>query len=263
MKEDMKKDIFYARTYRHLEINLWRSMLYSLFIVVPSVLLFIINIENITQIMSEIVVFVFGKTAPGISLYIREDAFSILATMKFIEFPTVYPEAGATLLNFLIALTIIIFCNTGRRKGKPVPIYITIMAMIHIINCVYFIFATNYFPYTTFEYSNLYIKQQLGIWLAFIVMVGMVTALQGKIGFGYRLLMYVAVMSYSFIFGTIRYILFLYVIEEFSILYMAVMFFVLGPFFDFLYLVWIYGIFMNKVIQLHETTKGKGMWKWS
>ena len=41
------------------------------------------------------------------------------------------------------------------------------------------------------------------------------------------------------------------------------MFFAFGPFFDFLYLVGIYGFFMDKVIKFYESAKGKGAWRWS
>ncbi len=258
-----KKTIYYARTYRHLKVSALATVAYILCLVIPSVVIFVANIESITKFMSELAVTVFGVVAPGISLYIREDAFSILATIKFVEFPTVYPSMVTSLMNFVVALAIVIFCNTGRRMGKPVPIYITIMAMIHTINSVYFIFATNYFPYTVFDYSNLYMKQQIGIWLAFIIMMGMVTALQGKVGLFYRITSYVLVMAYSLVFGIVRYVAFLYILEQFSIIYMALMFFVLGPFFDFLYLVWIYGIFMDKVIALQDSEKGRGDWQWS
>ena len=44
---------------------------------------------------------------------------------------------------------------------------------------------------------------------------------------------------------------------------MALMFFVFGPFFDFLYLVGIYSIFINKMIELYESQAGKDEWLWS
>lgn len=263
MEHKEKKKIYYSRTYRRLKVNTIGTILYFCFLVLPALILFVLNIENITHLMSKCAVDILGKIYPGIPLYIREDTFSILSTMKFVELPTVYPQIGFCVLNFLMVLCLIIFCCTGSRKGRPISIFMTIMLVIHIINCIYFIFAANYFPYTAFQYSNLYMKQQIGIWLTFIVMMGLVTALQGTKVLVYNILAFVSVMLYSFAFGFVRYILFLYVIEEFSIIYMALMFFALGPFFDFLYLVGIYGFFMNKVICVYESAKGKGEWKWS
>jgi hypothetical protein len=44
---------------------------------------------------------------------------------------------------------------------------------------------------------------------------------------------------------------------------MALMFFSFGPFFDFLYLVYIYGLYVEKVISVSESQEGKGVWEWS
>lgn len=263
MENKEKKKIYYSRTYRHLKVNTAGSILYLVCIVLPVLLLFVFNMNNITHFMSELTVDILGKVYPGIPLYIREDTFSILGTMAFVELPTVYPQIEFCILNFIAVLFLVIFCCTGSRKGRPVSIYMTIIFVVHIINCIYFIFAANYFPYTAFQYSNLYVKQQIGIWLTFIVMMGLVTALQGTKALLYKVLAFFSVILYSLLFGFVRYVLFLYIIEEFSIIYMALMFFALGPFFDFLYLVGIYGFFMNKIINVYESAKGKGEWTWS
>lgn len=263
MKYKEKKTIYYSRTYRHLKANMLGSILYLVVAVLPVLLIFIFNIRNITHFMSKSAVDILGKIYPGSSLYIQEDTFSILGAIEVVDLPTIYPQIGFTILNFLVILLLILFCCTGSRKGRPISIFLTIIFVIHTINCIYFVFASNYFPYTAFDYSNLYIKQQIGIWIAFIVMMGLVTATQGRKALLYRLLAFFSVLVYSFLFGFIRYILFLYIIEEFSIIYMALMFFALGPFFDFLYLVGIYGFFMNKIIDFYESPKGKEEWEWS
>lgn len=263
MENKEKKKIYYSRTYRHLRMNVPGTALYLCVIVLPVLILFVLNLNNITHLMAKCAVNILGEIYPGIPLYIREDTFSILGTIECVDLPTVYPQIGFSILNFLVVLLLVIFCCTGNRNGRPISIFLTIMLVIHIINCIYFIFAANYFPYTAFQYSNLYVKQQIGIWLTFIVMVGLVTALWGTSVLLYKVLAFFSILLYSFLFGFIRYILFLYIIQEFSIIYMALMFFVLGPFFDFLYLVGIYGFFMNKVIKVYESSKGKGEWTWS
>lgn len=106
-------------------------------------------------------------------------------------------------------------------------------------------------------------KQQVGIWLTFMVLVGLIVGFMGNKGFLFKLLTFVSIMAYSFLFGFVRYILFLYMIQQYSILYMALMFFVFGPFFDFLYLVAIYGFFINKMVKLYDSDKGREEWQWS
>ena len=86
--------------------------------------------------------------------------------------------------------------------------------------------------------------------------------LLGRGGLLRRAFTVVFIMLYSFLFGFIRYVLFLWVLYRFSVLYMPLMFFALGPFFDFLYFVSIYSISTNGMIRIYES-KMKGEWLWA
>ena len=70
------------------------------------------------------------------------------------------------------------------------------------------------------------------------------------------------VMLYSIVFGTVRYMVFLYFLYRFSMIYMALFYFMIGPMFDFLYLVMIYAVFVNRMIGVYDSRKGKEAWKW-
>ena len=113
---------------------------------------------------------------------------------------------------------------------------------------------------TLFE---LYTKQEVSIWISFVVILGLLTGVLGVQGIKRKILTMMGVMSYSFIFGVVRYIFFMYVIYRFSILYMALQFFALGPFFDFLYFVYFYGIYVDKCIRYYDSDVGSEMWKWA
>ena len=43
---------------------------------------------------------------------------------------------------------------------------------------------------------------------------------------------------------------------------MALMFFVFGPLFDFLYLVAIYSLLVNKMVKIYDSGEGREDWKW-
>lgn len=257
-----KQKIYYARTYRHLRRHSVKSILYMLLLVLPCLFLTVMNLQNITQFIAELGVYILGKVFPGIPMTIAQSEFSILGYMKYIDMPTVYPTIPVALVNLVVIVGLVILLSTGKRTGKPAAIFMLLCALIHTINCVYFIFAANHFPYRVFQFSDLYMKQQIGIWLVFIVLSGLVTGMIGNKGFGYKILTFVAIIAYSFIFGTVRYILFLYLLQQFSILYMAIMYFVFGPLFDFLYLVAIYSIFVNKMTSLYDQGKGAEEWEW-
>lgn len=258
-----KKKIYYARTYRRLRTDVAKMVLYFCLIVLPVLLIFVFNITNITELLSWLAVKLLGEEFPGVPVQIIESEFSILGTINVVELPNIYPAMNTVLVNLLIVGILLLFCSSGKRKGKPVSIFLTIGLVVHLINCIYFIFASNSFPYSAYQYSDLYIKQQVGIWLVFIILAGMVTGCVGAKGFGYKIAGFLSIILYSFVFGFVRYLLFLYIIEQFSVLYMALMFFVLGPFFDFVYLVGIYAVFLNRMVKLYDSYKGKEEWLWS
>lgn len=257
-----KKIIYYARTYRHLKSNFVKNIIYMLLLVLPCLVLLILNLQNLTGFISETGVKILGRVFPGIPMYIDVDEFSILGMIEYIDMPTVYPDFPFVLLNLGIVLVMIFLLGSGKRKGTPLTIYFMLSIITHVVNCVYFIFAANHFPYLASQYSNLYMKQQIGIWLTFIVMSGMVTCIVGSRGYLYKAITFFAIIGYSLLFGSVRYILFLYLLQQFSILYMALMFFVFGPLFDFLYLVSIYSIFINKMVKIYNHGKGREDWLW-
>ena len=147
-------------------------------------------------------------------------------------------------------------------KGKPVTIYLMLNLIVHLANCIYFIFAMDYFPYSATQFSELYMEQQMGIWITFIILTALVTGFLGNKGYVYRVIAFFAIMAYSFLFGTVRYIVFMFLVTRFSILYMAPMFFSFGPLFDFLYLVAIYSVFVNRMVKLYDSAEGRGEWRW-
>lgn len=257
-----KQKIYYARTYRHLRRNYLKSIQYTLLFVLPCLILLVVNLQNITRFIAELGVNILGKVFPGIPMSIAQSEFSILGGMEYIVMPTVYPDIPFTFINLLVTICIVAALSTGKRTGKPVAIFFMLCALIHTINCVYFIFAANHFPYRAFQFSDLYMKQQIGIWIVFVVLSGLVTGIMGDSGFIYKILTFLSIMAYSFVFGAVRYILFLYLLQQYSILYMAVMYFVFGPLFDFLYLVAIYSVFANKMSGFYDTGIGREEWEW-
>lgn len=258
-----KKYIYYARTYRHLQYSPWKNTLFLCLLVVPSLVMFILYMDDITSFLSILAASILGKIFPGIPLNLSVSEFSFLGVIKFLDLPTVYPNLSFVFINFLVSLAIILFLVTGKRLGNSISIYLLMGFFVHLINCLYFIFSPTYFPYSAFDYSSLYMKQQVGIWITFIVLTAMFVSFMGRLGIITKLITFIGIMLYSFVFGAVRYIVFLYLIEKYSILYMAPMFFVLGPLFDFLYMVSIYGFFIDKMIKLYDSNEGREEWQWS
>ena len=258
-----KQRIYYARTYRHLAQNTLKNILYFLLLILPALILYFIFLHRLTTFICVTGIRLLGRVLVGVPMGITSRTYPVFGTVDFIDMPTVYPAFAFTVANLAVIFVVLAFLITGRRKGHPTAIYLLLSLMSHVVSCVYFIFGGNFFPYEMVDFSELYISQQISLWLIFIVLSGLVTGFVGGKGYIYKVLTFLVTMIYSLCFGAIRYIVFLYVLYRFSMLYMAVMFFVLGPLFDFLYLVGIYSIFVNKMTKYYDSNKRRGEWRWS
>lgn len=258
-----KGRIYYSRTYRRLRRFGMKEIISVAAMIIPVLILFFVFLPKLTMFMSWAAVKVMSAQFKGILAQIVQMDMPFFGEIYIVEMPTVYPDKYQIFMNLIMMCIFFLVFGSGKRKGKPLPIFLMIVMVIHTINCLFLLFASNYFPYTAYQYSDLYIKQQIGIWFVFIILAGMVTGCMGRKGILIKCFAFLSIVVYSVAFGIIRYLLFLYILQKFSILYMALMFFVLGPFFDFLYLVGIYALFINRMEDVYSTEEGREEWLWS
>ena len=258
-----KKQIYYARTYRRLELDLKACILFACLLVLPTVSLLIVFMDELTKLMTDIGVMILSAVIDPGDIVIKSIDYAILNTIYYIDIPMKYPDLWLIVGNLVVCLAILLLFRIIKKMGRPLAIFATFAIMIHIVSCGFFAFASKYFPYTMADYSELYMKQQIGIWLTFAILAGLVVSFMGAKHYGLKLITFLGIMLYALVFGIIRYVLFLFVLHQFSALYMALLFFVLGPTFDFSYFVIIYALFVNKTICNSESGESKEIWKWS
>lgn len=267
MQEDVyklgKKNIYYARTYRRVQLNPAGSMVAACLLIIPVILCMITHLDDITLRMSEFGVRTLSRVIQPEYIDIAGTTYSVIDNISYIVLPTKAPTLFLCCINLAVCIVIMIFMRLLRRTGRPLAIFMMFSLFIHIVSCIYFILAKEYFPYTVGMYSELYVKQQIGIWLIFIVLAGLLVTFMGRRRYLYRLITFAAIMSYSVVFGTIRYVIYLYILYRFSTLYMALLFFVVGPMYDFAYLVAIYAMYVNRNIKDYAYGRNRGVWKWS
>lgn len=257
-----KKQIYFARTYRHLQINRARTAIFLLLFILPALILLLFFYDELTYLMCRACAYAVqasGGPQPSIATSVF---IPMLGPVYYLDLPTVYPDYHLILMNLAVALVMVWVLSSGPQKGRPIAIYLSINLFTHIMACVFFLLGRDQFPYTLADYSDLYMKQQIGIWITFLVLIGLIMGFLSKSGLMHRILIVVSVMLYSFVFGLVRYILFTLILMRFSVLYMPLMFFSLGPFFDFLYFVAIYAISTNKMIYIYDSEK-KEEWLWA
>jgi hypothetical protein len=252
-----KSLIYYHRAYRKITGSGWLFLVELVVITLPLSILVLFAYPYITEQMSRITQAVLSSYyLPG-TVKVIVQSF-ILGNVSIVSVPGTNPSALVSFVNFVISLVLIVFLPYTKR-GRNIAIYIVFLAVINLVSALFFTLSPSEFPYTATEFSELYIKTEISMWLFIPLILGM-AFLPLPASILPKLLLIVFALVYSVIFGTLRYTIFLFIISKFSVIYMALLFFAFGPLIDFVYIVGIYCFYTSK---LAKKLKGsETVWKW-
>lgn len=257
-----KKTIWYSRTYRTLNTDYRAAVLFILFLVIPTLLAFAFHVKWITGSISRLAQQLISAELTEQQFIVAGSEYPPFGQIYIVSFDIRLPTPHEISINLVLMLAMILVMVMTNLRSRPITIYLLFSLMIHIISCVFFAFERDTTVYTGTDFSDLLMKQQIGVWTLFIILMGAVLALNTGKGLRYKLLAFAALLVWSGFIGVIRYIVFIYLLSRFSALYMADMYFVAGPIFDFLYMVGIYSIYSHRMQKYFDSPEGEGEWKW-
>jgi hypothetical protein len=253
-----KAIIYYHRAYRKITGSGWIFLVQLLAVTLPISFLILIGYPFITKQMSLVSLAILSPYYEHGALKIIEDVF-LLGNVSLIDIDGTYPSALMSLINFLVSLSLILFLPFV-KKGKNIAIYFVFLAAINLCSALFFTLSPYEFPYTGAEFSKFYLQSEISMWLFIPFILGMaVTLLPTPISL--RLILIFSAIIYSIVFGTLRYIIFLFIISKCSVIYMALLFFAFGPLIDFVYIVGIYSFYNNRLAS--NLKSSNSIWKWS
>ena len=159
MKE--KKVIDYTRTYRRIEADKKKCILYIVILILLGFLLMWTQIDDLTRMICKICAGVLKKYEPHMYVGIRSETYPLFGKISYLSAGTVYPGIKISLINAGISLGIIILLAGLPWKGRPLAIYLILCSAIHLINSLWFVFGEKYFPYTLTVLAKLYMLQEI------------------------------------------------------------------------------------------------------
>ena len=159
----------------------------------------------------------------------------------------------------LASLLTIFLVPLIKKIPKPIGFWIIFISLINLISSLFFLFFADKFPYSLTIFSELYIKTEIAMWLLIPALLTLaLVPLPSNILAKFTVI--TITLAYSIIFGCVRYTVFLYVLRQFSYLFMAMLFFIFGPLMDSIYIVAIYSFYVSI---LAKKIKGDvKVWKW-
>lgn len=185
-------------------------------------------------------------------------------SLKYIVIPGKYPTTSFVLYNLVLSILLIILININPIKSKinlAIRLFIFFLILPLLSSCIYFLImnSTNifYFPYTIKDFSLLYLSLQNGSFIFISIILSLAISF---LSFSFRVIFlnvifYIFVIFYTILFGYLRYLFFLMILNKYSYLYMASLFFSLGPFIDFIYLTFFYGLYLSFINKTFNNNK--------
>ncbi len=257
-----KNEIYYSRDYRHLNRAWITYLLQIIFVLVPVILIYLCSYSEISYYISEFSAGLINNITGDTTGILKEKYFPIFGGIYYITMKGRYPSFTMAMISFIVTLILIVVFARINMNRKPLMIFLTIGLCVHLASSLFFIFFGDKFPYTLDTYSILYMKQQIIVWLMIIVVYWLSTSLITHVTW-YRIISLAMLMVLSFVYGIVRYILYMIIISQFSYLFMASLYFTFGVLFDFLIMVGIFSLFIYMSGKKFQGKKRGRVWKWS
>jgi hypothetical protein len=184
----------------------------------------------------------------------------LVETMPVLTTVYSFPDKEFSLICLLLATMALVVVPSLKRVPRALVIYTCFFAMLTVASGAFFILTPELFPYDMSEFSRLYMGTELGIWFMLPLVMGLALG-PVPAPLGEKAFIILVNLAYSLVFGAVRLAAFVIVLREASVFFMAGLFFALGPFVDFVYVVAIYGLYLNRVsLRLRGS---EGVWQWS
>jgi hypothetical protein len=253
-----KSQIYYHRAHRKISFS-WTTLFIEFFLFIPVCWLLIITVyPSLTRLASQFLLEWGAPLHPVSTSSLTEKAF-MFGNVATPDIPGRYPTPQLTYAVFILSV-LVIFLVTKIRIPKPVAIWVIFVCLVNLVSALFFTFFPAYFPYTVQQFSELFIKTEITIWLFVpVVMEASLLPLPSS-----KITKFLAVLFsllYAMAFGVVRYVLFVQILVKFSYIFMTVLFFCFGPFIDFIVVVGVYSFYVSLISK--KINQDLRVWNWS
>lgn len=253
-----KSQIYFHRAHRKISFS-WKTLFVEFLLFIPFCwLLIIIVYPLITRMASQFLIDRNISLHPASTLALTEKAF-VLGSITVPQIPGRYPTPQLTFAVFIVSLFLILVAPRIRIP-KPVAIWVIFVSLVNLTSVMFFTFLPAYFPYTIHQFSELFIKTEISIWL-FIPVIMEASLLPLPSSKTTKFMAILFSLFYAITFGMVRYVLFVEILTRFSYIFTAVLFFCFGPFIDFIIVVGVYSFYVSLISD--KINQDLGVWNWS
>jgi hypothetical protein len=260
-KQDFSQDqhlsVEYHRSYRKLHYGnvAWRLVSHLLLFAVVAILI-LIFLDKLTHWYSSLASVMIKGRMPDTTL---ESIRMFWNNVWVLNAEGSYPSHAQLIYVALISVVLWILALFIKAIPLPMRLGIKVLGVINLVGCIYFWLWADKFPYVLRDLSVLYVSAEIGMWIAIPLML-MFALLPIPVPLIPKGMLVIFTLAYTYVFGLIRYAIFMLVIAKWSFLWMALLYFVFGAFFDFAFMMAFYSYFIS--LAAPGIFKKKRIWRW-
>ena len=181
--------------------------------------------------------------------------------LKYLVIEGRFPSNNDIIFSIFLWGSIGLFLYILREKILPFFMWYVYFLIPIIFSIFFFLFFYHLFPYTIREFSILYFISNYGMSLFFIILISIsvsVLAINWWITITNFIFLFLCLVYYV-LFTYLRYFVFLIILNSFSYLYMASLFFTFGPLLDFTIFVFFYSFYLSFISKI--IYKDNSVWR--
>ncbi len=255
-RRDVKDRIYYTRAYRRLP----RPPALNVVAVIVLAVVLIALVFLFRSELSYVVAWFGWKTALLVGADAKLVSTEFMWTSIYcVDSLAVYPTWTYAFISSLVCGVLLIVLPLIKKIPAPASYWFFYLILVQFVSSLFFLFFASYFPYTIFDYTSLYIKVELVMWMVIPVIVPMAVIVYPA-NFFHKFLLVTGTLLYSIVLGAMRMGILIMILEYGTIMFMAFAFFILGALLDFVYITGFFSLFMSRLA--HDISGRKQIWRW-
>ncbi|WP_029523427.1 hypothetical protein [Persephonella sp. KM09-Lau-8] len=182
----------------------------------------------------------------------------LIFDVPYIETYGKYPTKNFAILTLIVSFILAIALYKNKYL-KNISMTLFVLVFINILSALYFIFFSQYFPYSLSSFSYLFISTSVINWAVLMFIFGLLIA-PIPANFFLKIIVYILISLSVVVLGFLRYLLIIVVLKEYTYIFMPVLFLGFGIIVDYVYAVMLYGFFVSFVTA--SLLKKVDEWRW-
>jgi hypothetical protein len=257
LTQNQQLSVEYHRSYRKLHYgSLGIKILSHGLVFAVLAVLTLIFLDRLTHFYSGMAMALLSKNLGTMNL---ESVPMFMNKIWVVDAAGIFPSPAMLFWVAVVSVVAWLLVVIFKKIPLPIRLGVKVLSALNLVGCIYFWLWSEHFPYVLRDFSILYVSAEIGMWIAIPLMM-MFALLPIPIPVWKKTLPVLFTLIYTFVFGFVRYAFFIYILAKFSYLWMALLYFVLGVFFDFAFMIAFYSYFISLVAP--ALFKKQRIWRW-